>query len=90
VYLPFYFKLTIPEDTDDPVARKTYLCLIDGGKQVEAYEITKELFMVFKQMRGDASRPLAELLQSIPEKKSRNTALRAIQEIYKMGVLSHA
>lgn len=89
LHLPSYLESEAGRQQGDPEDLRTFLCLIDSGKQIETYEIRKELFSILNKMRGTGSR-LRELVLSIRENKIRTDVWRSLRMIFKMGGLSDA
>jgi radical SAM superfamily enzyme YgiQ (UPF0313 family) len=89
LHLPSYLEQAPAGGAACPPPRRTFLCLVDGGKEVETYEVNKELFLILKKMSGKKTRP-RDLLASITESKTRKIVLDSLQRLFKMGVLLDA
>ena len=87
LHLPSYLE---SEEGASPAAaeeRRTFFCLVDGGKRIETYEIRKEIFLILKAMSGTGSRART-LLREVRDDRVRKNVARSLKMIFKMGVLS--
>lgn len=90
VNIPSYLGTELPDSVAAPAGGETLLCLVDGGKEVEAFEIQEELFSVLNEMRGVRGVTPRALLSGILEKKARLVVGHSLRRLLKMGALAYA
>ncbi len=85
--LPSYLEPEPPGSPSARAARTTFLCLIDIGKKIDAYEIHEELFRALGKMSGKGARP-RDLVPSVRGAEARSIVRQSLKKIFEMGVLS--
>lgn len=90
VPLPAYLGAELPETPAETSVPRTYLCLVDTGENIEAFEVEKDLFAVLSGLRGIHGGSLTDLLSCIGDKKRRRAVEGYIRQLLKMGAIQYA
>lgn len=90
INIPSYLGTELPAAAAAPAGQETLLCLVDGGKEVETFEIQRDLFSALNKMRAGRGCTPRALLSAIREKKARLLVERSLRRLLKMGALSYA